>query len=122
MTPNWAKVGRASRAANASGSPLRGRLLFDPAILILDEATASVDAELERTICEAIRRWAGQRTTILIAHRLLTLQDADRLFVFDQGRLAEQGRPEDLIRAQGSTRNSHGSSGIVVARGGKKKR
>jgi len=76
-------------------------LLCDPAILILDEATASVDAESERTICEAIRRWARQRTTILIAHRLSTLQDADRLFVFDQGRLAEEGSHDDLIRRQG---------------------
>jgi ABC-type multidrug transport system ATPase subunit len=76
-------------------------LLFDPAILILDEATASVDAESERAICEAIRRWAGQRTTILIAHRLSTLQDADRLFVFDQGRLVEQGNHEELIQRGG---------------------
>jgi ABC-type multidrug transport system ATPase subunit len=72
-------------------------ILFDPAILILDEATASVDAESERAICEAIRRWAAKRTTILIAHRLSTLQDADRLFVFDQGRLVEQGTHEKLI-------------------------
>ncbi len=72
-------------------------LLVDSPILILDEATASVDAESERAICEAIRRGAGQRTTILIAHRLSTLQDADRLFVFDQGRLAEQGTHRELI-------------------------
>jgi ATP-binding cassette subfamily B protein len=76
-------------------------LLFDPAILILDEATASVDAESERTICEAIRRWAGERTVILIAHRLSTLQDADRLFVFDQGRLLEQGTHAELIERRG---------------------
>jgi hypothetical protein len=76
-------------------------LLFDPAILILDEATASVDAESERAICDAIRRWAGRRTTILIAHRLSTLQDADRLFVFDQGRLVEQGSHEELLAHQG---------------------
>jgi len=76
-------------------------LLCDPAVLILDEATASVDAESERTICEAIRRWAERRTTILIAHRLSTLQDADRLFVFDQGRLAEQGSHDELIERRG---------------------
>ena len=72
-------------------------LLFDPAILILDEATASVDAESERAICGAIRRWARRRTAIVIAHRLSTLQDADRLFVFDQGRLIEQGTREELL-------------------------
>ena len=72
-------------------------LLFDPAILILDEATASVDAESERAICKAIRRWARRRTTIVIAHRLSTLQGADRLLVFDQGRLVEQGSPAELL-------------------------
>ena len=72
-------------------------LLFDPAILILDEATASVDAESERAICQAIRRWARRRTTIVIAHRLSTLQGADRLLVFDQGRLVEQGTPAELL-------------------------
>ncbi len=72
-------------------------LLFDPAILILDEATASVNAESERAICQAIRRWVRRRTTIVIAHRLSTLQGADRLLVFDQGRLVEQGTPADLL-------------------------
>jgi ABC-type multidrug transport system ATPase subunit len=72
-------------------------LLFDPAILILDEATASVDAESERAICQSIRRWGRRRTTIVIAHRLSTLQGADRLLVFDQGRLVEQGSPAELL-------------------------
>ncbi len=72
-------------------------LLYDPAILILDEATASVDAESERAICRAIRRLARRRTTIVIAHRLSTLQGADRLLVFDQGRLVEQGSPAELL-------------------------
>ena len=82
-------------------------LLFDPAILILDEATASVDAESERAICRAIRRWPGHlyswswSTTIVIAHRLSTLQGADRLLVFDQGRLVEQGTPVELLARGG---------------------
>jgi ABC-type multidrug transport system fused ATPase/permease subunit len=76
-------------------------LLFDPAILILDEATASVDAESERAICQAIRRWACRRTTIVISHRLSTLQGADRLLVFDQGRLVEQGPPAELLNQGG---------------------
>jgi ATP-binding cassette, subfamily B, bacterial len=71
-------------------------LLVDPAILILDEATASVDAESERAICRAIRRFARQRTTIVISHRLSTLDEVDMLFVFDQGRLVEQGTRRQL--------------------------
>jgi ATP-binding cassette subfamily B protein len=75
-------------------------LLFDPAILILDEATSNVDAESERAICRTVRRWARQRTAIVISHRLSTLRGADWLLVFDQGRLVEQGTQESLI-AQG---------------------
>jgi ATP-binding cassette subfamily B protein len=76
-------------------------LLFDPAILILDEATASIDAESERAICDAIRRFSRKRTTIAIAHRLSTLKDADRLIVFDQGRLIEQGTHDELLGQEG---------------------
>jgi ATP-binding cassette subfamily B protein len=76
-------------------------LLLDPPILILDEATASVDAESERAICDAIRRLARKRTTLVIAHRLSTLRDADRLLVFDQGRLIEQGSHDELLAEGG---------------------
>ena len=76
-------------------------LLFDPAILILDEATASVDAESERAICQAVKRFSRHRTTIAIAHRLSTLRDVDKLLVFDQGRLIEEGSPEELLQRGG---------------------
>ncbi len=76
-------------------------LLVDPDILILDEATASIDAESERAICAAIRRFSRRRTTIAIAHRLSTLRNADRLLVFDQGRLVEQGTHDDLMALDG---------------------
>lgn len=76
-------------------------LLFDPAILILDEATSSVDAESERAICDALRRSSRNRTTIAVAHRLSTLKDADRLLVFDQGRLIEQGTHDELLAREG---------------------
>jgi ATP-binding cassette subfamily B protein len=76
-------------------------LLYDPKVLILDEATSSVDTESEKAIQEALRVLARGRTTIAIAHRLSTLRDSDRIFVFDQGRLIEQGPHEELMRLDG---------------------
>jgi ATP-binding cassette, subfamily B, bacterial len=76
-------------------------LLYDPKVLILDEATSSVDTESEKSIQEAIRVLARGRTTIAIAHRLSTLRDSDRIFVFDQGRLIEQGMHNELMRLDG---------------------
>jgi ABC-type multidrug transport system ATPase subunit len=76
-------------------------LLYDPRILVLDEATSSVDTESERAIQDALRELARGRTTIAIAHRLSTLRDADRILVFDQGRLVEQGSHEELLDADG---------------------
>ncbi|MGC1272913.1 MAG: DUF1854 domain-containing protein [Planctomycetaceae bacterium] len=76
-------------------------LLYDPRILILDEATSSVDTESEQAIQEALRDFARGRTTIAIAHRLSTLRDADRLLVFDRGRLVEQGTHDELLASGG---------------------
>ena len=76
-------------------------LVYDPAILILDEATSSVDTESEKAIQEALRELSRGRTTLAIAHRLTTLRDADRILVFDQGRLIEQGSHHDLMGVDG---------------------
>lgn len=76
-------------------------LLGDPEILILDEATASIDAESERAICSSLRRGGAAQTVIVIAHRLSTLKDVDRLLVFDNGRLVEQGAPRELLERDG---------------------
>ncbi|MGB4475150.1 MAG: ATP-binding cassette domain-containing protein, partial [Bacillota bacterium] len=76
-------------------------LLHDPRILILDEATSSVDTETEQQIQEALARLVKNRTTIAIAHRLSTLRNADRIMVIDKGRRAELGTHEELLRAKG---------------------
>ncbi|RPH82790.1 MAG: DUF1854 domain-containing protein, partial [Planctomycetaceae bacterium] len=76
-------------------------LLYDPKILVLDEATSNIDAEAERAIQQALEVLVKGRTTIAIAHRLSTLKNADRIIVFDRGRLLEQGSHADLLAADG---------------------
>jgi hypothetical protein len=76
-------------------------LLYDPRILVLDEATSNIDAEAERAIQQALEVLVKGRTTIAIAHRLSTLRNADRIIVFDRGRLVEQGSHAELLAADG---------------------
>ncbi len=76
-------------------------LLKDPPILILDEATSSLDAESEHLVQEALANLRRGRTTIVIAHRLSTIRSADRILVVDRGRIAEAGRHEELLRRDG---------------------
>jgi ATP-binding cassette subfamily B protein len=80
-------------------------ILYDPPILVLDEATSSVDAESEQHIQQALRALTKGRTTIAIAHRLSTLREADRILVFDRGRLIEQGGHKELIAQNGQYAN-----------------
>jgi ATP-binding cassette subfamily B protein len=76
-------------------------LASDPRVLILDEATSSVDTETELLIRDALRVLMAGRTTIAIAHRLSTIQDMDKILVFHKGRLREAGTHQELLAARG---------------------
>jgi ATP-binding cassette, subfamily B, multidrug efflux pump len=76
-------------------------LAFNPPVLILDEATSSIDTETERLIQEAIRTLMEGRTSIVIAHRLSTIRSADTILVFHHGEIRERGTHEELMRANG---------------------
>lgn len=76
-------------------------LLSDPRILILDEATSSIDTQTERVIQQALRRLLRGRTSIVIAHRLSTIREADVIVVMHEGRIVEQGTHEELMELRG---------------------
>ncbi len=76
-------------------------LAFDPAILILDEATSSIDTETEQLIQRAIERVMRNRTSIVVAHRLSTIQSADRIIVLHHGEIREQGTHQELLAERG---------------------
>ncbi|TWT11148.1 ABC transporter ATP-binding protein [Planomicrobium sp. CPCC 101079] len=77
-------------------------LAFDPAILILDEATSNIDTETEEIIQHAMEVLKKGRTTFIIAHRLSTIKNADRILVLDRGRIAESGSHEELMKLGGT--------------------
>lgn len=76
-------------------------LLRDTPLLLLDEATSALDAESERLVQDALDRLMSGRTTIVIAHRLATVQSADRIVVMDEGRIVEEGRHDSLLKQGG---------------------
>jgi ATP-binding cassette subfamily B protein len=81
--------------------------LADPQVLILDEATSSLDIPSERLVQRALRTILRERTAIVIAHRLSTVEIADRVLVLDHGRVVEDGSPADLIGSGGRYANLH---------------
>jgi ATP-binding cassette subfamily B protein len=76
-------------------------LLYNPAILVLDEATSSVDTESEMMIQRAIDKLIADRTAIIIAHRLSTISKADKIIVLDKGEIREMGTHEELLKLEG---------------------
>ena len=76
--------------------------LNDPSILILDEATSSVDTRTEMLIQEAMVALRSQRTSFVIAHRLSTIRDADVILMMEEGRIVEQGSHDDLLARRGA--------------------
>jgi ATP-binding cassette subfamily B protein len=76
-------------------------LLKDPEILVFDEATSSLDSQSEKNILGALSRISRNKTTLVIAHRLSTVVDADQIIVLEQGRVKEQGSHQALVDADG---------------------
>jgi ATP-binding cassette subfamily B protein len=76
-------------------------ILRDARVLLLDEATSALDAESERAVQEAVDRLSEGRTVLVVAHRLATVKKADRIVVFDEGRVVAMGRHDDLVAEGG---------------------
>ena len=76
-------------------------MVSDPKILILDEATSSIDTKTELLVQEGIEHLLAGRTSFVIAHRLSTIRKADRIFVVDEGKILEEGSADELMKKKG---------------------
>jgi ATP-binding cassette subfamily C protein len=84
-------------------------ILADPKIVVLDEATSSLDTETEALLHEAMHAFLQNRTTLIIAHRLSAVKQADRVLVFDAGKIIDEGNHQELISKEGLYRDLYGS-------------
>lgn len=88
-------------------------ILQDPQVVILDEATSALDMETEHALHSALTTFLAGRTTIVVAHRLSAVRQADRIYVFEDGRICEQGRHDELLQRDGMYRRLYGERKVV---------
>jgi len=86
-------------------------ILADPKVVILDEATSSLDTETEALLHDAMHEFLQHRTTLIIAHRLSAVRQADRVLVFDAGKIIDEGNHQELINKDGLYRDLYGPGG-----------
>ena len=85
-------------------------ILSRPKVVILDEATSALDTETEAKLHQAMQAFLKDRTTLIIAHRLSAVKQADRVYVFDDGRIIDEGVHEEMVQREGVYKQLYGAS------------